>query len=174
MKKIMHVEDAEVDELVESIARKACEELDERFPGAEHGGITSGFQGSLVEVLKKMLTGRRAVRFERDQSLTGLVVTDDTFCKANVPECGTFLVFVRERGRPYCPDIEKCLEPKYMTPVPIENVKDSWVDRKAAIQQAIEYVNSLGEQAATSTILNDVSVEEVVQDPDTGRYSRKT
>lgn len=42
---------------IRDAARLACERLDETFPGAEHGGITSNFKGVLEEVIGVMLAG---------------------------------------------------------------------------------------------------------------------
>jgi hypothetical protein len=46
-----------VSEAIEEAAKAACERLDIAFPGLEKSGITSNFQGALVECLRKMVAG---------------------------------------------------------------------------------------------------------------------
>lgn len=74
-------EDPKVQEAVEVAAKAACDVLDQTFPGHDAGGITSNFQGLLVEVLTHMLTGRSLLDAKRGHymHLPALVLDDAAF-----------------------------------------------------------------------------------------------
>lgn len=54
---------------IEKAAQAACLVLDQQFPGQETGGITSNFQGLLVEVLTHMLRGRSVLDEQRGHTI---------------------------------------------------------------------------------------------------------
>ena len=62
---IKNASDDAVVKVIEDAARAACEILDKQFPGYDAGGITSDFQGTLVEVLTHMLRGRSVLDAQR-------------------------------------------------------------------------------------------------------------
>ena len=77
---IQNASDDAVVKAIEDVAKAACEVLDQQFPGHDAGGITSDFQGALVEVLTHMLRGRSVLDTQRGHTtaLPVLVVEDYT------------------------------------------------------------------------------------------------
>ena len=73
-----HLDDEDVKEAIEDAARAACDRLGELFPGAraEVDGISSNFQGMLVEHLSAMLCGQPAYRPSHHVPLKELVYSD--------------------------------------------------------------------------------------------------
>lgn len=80
MTQLRHEADTDVVQAIDDAARAACDVLDQVFPGGDGGGITSNFQGLLVEVLGHMLKGRSVLDGRRGHS-TDLpqLVADDAF-----------------------------------------------------------------------------------------------
>ena len=77
-----HVNDADVDKVVEDAVRLACRELDSLFPGvAPDGGrgVSSNFQGLLVEHVKAMLTGKNHAQRSHHTELPALLADDRVF-----------------------------------------------------------------------------------------------
>jgi hypothetical protein len=81
MTALRHVNDTDVTQKVQEAAQAACGKLDELFPGFDNGGISSNFQGLLVEALTHMLTGRSLLDASRGHltQLPELVVSDAFF-----------------------------------------------------------------------------------------------
>ncbi len=77
-KHALHVDNPDVQEAIEDAARLACERLDELFPGArkEVDGISSEFQGLLVNHLSAMLRGQANYRHAYQTYLKPLVYSD--------------------------------------------------------------------------------------------------
>lgn len=78
----MHVEDDQVRAVVDEAVRLACRELDSLFPGvAPDGGkgISSNFQGLLVEHVNAMLTGQNQARRSHHTHLPTLLANDQAF-----------------------------------------------------------------------------------------------
>ena len=67
---IQNASDDAVVKVIEDAAKAACEVLDQQFPGHDAGGITSDFQGLLVEVLTHMLRGRSVLDAKRGHYIT--------------------------------------------------------------------------------------------------------
>ncbi len=62
---IQNASDDAVVKVIEDAAKAACEVLHQQFPGHDAGGITSDFQGTLVEVLTHMLRGHSLLDAQR-------------------------------------------------------------------------------------------------------------
>lgn len=80
----LHVDDEDVQNIVDSAVRTACRELDALFPGvAPDGGkgISSNFQGLLTEHVKAMLTGVPQARHAYETALPPLLADDYVFGK---------------------------------------------------------------------------------------------
>lgn len=78
----IHVDDTKVDSIVDNAVSLACRELDQLFPGvAPDGGkgISSNFQGLLVEHIKAMLTGQNQARRSHHTHLPALLADDNVF-----------------------------------------------------------------------------------------------
>lgn len=78
----IHVDDAKVDSIVDSAVSLACRELDLLFPGVPPDGgkgISSNFQGLLVEHVKAMLTGQNQARRGHHTHLPALLADDNVF-----------------------------------------------------------------------------------------------
>jgi hypothetical protein len=78
----LHVEDDEVQEVVDRAVQLACRELDELFPGAAPDGgkgVSSNFQGLLVDHVKAMLTGQMYARRGHYTQLPVLLANDNVF-----------------------------------------------------------------------------------------------
>lgn len=75
----LHLDNEVVQEAIEDAARDACQRLGELFPGnrPEVDGISSNFQGLLVQHLSAMLRGQQAANIGHLVSLTSLVYSDD-------------------------------------------------------------------------------------------------
>lgn len=76
-----HINDPEVEQMIERAAGAACSALDESFPGKDgpRPGITSNFQGLLAEVLRQMLTGKDPLAPGHYVKLPRLVLADRHF-----------------------------------------------------------------------------------------------
>lgn len=75
------VDDPQVDEVIERAVSAACEVLDELFPGApkESRGISSNFQGVLLDHIRAMLTGIEARHCNHRTYLNALLGRWDSF-----------------------------------------------------------------------------------------------
>lgn len=76
------VDDPEVTQAIEDAVSAACDELQRLFPqgrGVEYHGISSNFQGLLIEHIKAMLTGKEAADRSWRTELNALLATDDSF-----------------------------------------------------------------------------------------------
>ena len=74
----LHLDNEIVQEAIEDAARAACQRLDELFPGSkrEVDGISSNFQGLLVQHLSAMLCGRQAANIGHLVALDSLVYSE--------------------------------------------------------------------------------------------------
>jgi len=74
----LHLDNPVVQEAIEDAARDACQRLDELFPGnkPELDGLSSNFQGLLVQHLSAMLCGRQAANIGHLVTLKSLVYSD--------------------------------------------------------------------------------------------------
>lgn len=75
----IHVTDDSVRAVIEDAVRGACQRLDGLFQQAkpEVDGISSNFQGLLVDHVTAMLCGRQAANLSRQVCLKGLLYSDD-------------------------------------------------------------------------------------------------
>ena len=77
-----HVDDPEVDSVVEEAVHRTCRELDVLFPGATPDGgkgVSSNFQGLLVSHIKAMLAGKPHARISHRVDLPVLLADDTAF-----------------------------------------------------------------------------------------------
>jgi hypothetical protein len=157
MTALLNDHDAEVVDTIEDAARAACKVLDEVFPGHERAGITSNFQGLLVEVLAHMLKGRSVLDGRRGAyvALPQLII-DETFFGAAFTKGDTFLVTkdgaeiwgavgsAPDGGCAYqgrdvlalCPDSNRFR--------PIAEIGDAWTSVEAACAAALAYLRGQG------------------------------
>lgn len=134
MTTLRFIDDPEVQEKVEEAAKAAVEVLDELFPGYDAGGITSGFQGSLVEILKSLLAGRMVMYKPLTITATPIRALDsdhfgtrqwlaNAFLAAQFQEDGSLKVICADSGRL----------------VPIERAADAFTSFEAAGSSIKEY-----------------------------------
>jgi hypothetical protein len=78
----LHIDDPEVEQVVDEAVSLLCRELDSLFPGAAPDGgrgISSNFQGLMVEHVKAMLTGKNQARRSHHTHLPVLLADDNVF-----------------------------------------------------------------------------------------------
>jgi hypothetical protein len=78
----MHVDDKEVEQVIDDAVHALCRELDSLFPGAAPDGgkgVGSNFQGLMVEHVKAMLTGKNQARRSHHTHLPVLLADDNAF-----------------------------------------------------------------------------------------------
>ena len=137
MTTLRFIDDEQVQQAVEDAAKAAVEVLDEIFPGYDAGGITSGFQGSLTEILKSMLAGRMVVCKPLTITSTPVLAVDSdhfgtrqwlssAFLAAQFQEDGSVKVIDAYTGRL----------------VPIEKAGDAFTSFEAAGDSIKEYAKS--------------------------------
>lgn len=105
--KPMHIEDQNVQQVIERAAEAACSALDEVFPGHDKQGITSNFQGLLTEVIAHMLTGNSILDAKRGHytALPRLVLDDRAFGDSSSP--GTAFLVVRDEAGDWDTDLHR-------------------------------------------------------------------
>jgi transcriptional regulator with XRE-family HTH domain len=131
----LHSDSPEVQEAVEDAARAACERLDELFPGAkkEVDGITSNFQGLLMQHISAMLRGQQYYRQSHWTELPQLVYSDvDLGNQYSLPD-GAKGYLVR------LVDTQKVLEDrKFRLAHRVGDMYTSWEYAAAAVRDYIE------------------------------------
>jgi len=131
----LHMDSPEVQEAVEEAARAACERLDELFPGAkkEVDGITSNFQGLLMQHISAMLRGQQYYRQSHWTELPQLVYSDvDLGNQYSLPD-GAKGYLVR------LVDTQKVLEDrKFRLAHRVGDMYTSWEYAAAAVRDYIE------------------------------------
>lgn len=78
----LHVDDKEVEQVIDEAVHSLCRELDALFPGAAPDGgkgVGSNFQGLMVEHVKAMLTGKNGARRSHHTHLPVLLADDHVF-----------------------------------------------------------------------------------------------
>jgi hypothetical protein len=78
----LHVDDKEVEEVIDEAVRAMCRELDALFPGAAPDGgkgVGSNFQGLMVDHVKALLTGKNHARRSHHTHLPVLLADDNVF-----------------------------------------------------------------------------------------------
>ncbi len=122
------IDDADVQETIEESAKAAVEVLDKMFPGFDAGGITSNFQGGLVEVLKSMLSGRPVTyRPFQSTSTPTLVLHGQRFRSAWCDRGEAFLAAQYQEDGSI-----KAISPSSGCLIPIASVDDAWTSSDAA------------------------------------------
>lgn len=144
---ILSVDDSSVEEVVERAAALACVALDEFFPGAEKGGITSNFQGALVRALKQMLEGKGSAYLPQ-------LVVDDRFF-GNPCASGSAYLIVRtmrdncawnEAAQRFGMDVVQALDLEFGHSGfrPLSQVSDAYTSFEAAAADALRYLQANG------------------------------
>lgn len=79
--KPLHIDDDKIQEAIQKASSTACQVLDDTFPGKEKSGISSNFQGLLVEILGRMLAGTDPLAGSKGYAteLPRLILTDSSF-----------------------------------------------------------------------------------------------
>ncbi len=133
----LHIDDDSVKALLEDVAREACQRLDEAFPGGDGGGITSNFQGLLVEVLGEMLCGRDPHFVKRGHftALPPLVHTDRSF---GDPGQGGEVFFVQRKSDRH---VLNWNETAFLQPTAEDGIDPS-TTFEAAVQAAMKYLRA--------------------------------
>jgi hypothetical protein len=142
MTKLLLSDNPEVQECIEKAAHEACAALDNLFPGKDTGGITSNFQGLLVETLTHMLKGRSLLDSKRGHfvALPQLLVDESLFGNPLI-RGDVFLVVKTVVVRPWD---EPKLEAQVLCPDsnsfrPISAIGDAWTSFEAAAKAAFEF-----------------------------------
>lgn len=140
------VDEPDIRAAIEAAADLATKRLDELFPSTppERGGISSNFQGLLVEHLTAMLTGREASRQSYARSLTPLFGDWRTFGRppvAGAQEGFTLLaVPARLDGEQTFYDDDK----KSFVPLAELNVGALFTSGEVAVKAGFEWLRSEG------------------------------
>lgn len=146
MSKFISCSDPKVSSAIQSAAKAACSELDAVFPGYDAGGITSNFQGLLVEVLEDMLKGHSPIVSRRmhTTSLARLVADEDFFGKRFVlnTEAGFAVVRRPEDAGGLVRQSSGVLALDGKVFRPIEKLSDAWTNFDSAGKAALEYCTS--------------------------------
>ncbi|MBA1280312.1 hypothetical protein [Stutzerimonas stutzeri] len=142
MTKLMHSNNLKVQERIEAAARDACTTLDELFPGGDPDGITSNFQGLLVEAMTHMLKGRSLLDSKRGHyvALPQLLVDESLFGNPLI-HGDAFLVVKPAVVHPWDQPkpATQVLCPDSNTFRPISAIGDAWTSFEAAAKHAFEY-----------------------------------
>jgi len=100
-----HVDTPEVCDVIEESVRLACRELDQLFPGAAPDGgqgVSSNFQGLLVEHVRAMLTGKNHAQRSHHTELPVLLADDGVFgapfSLPDIPGAGYMVVWPKENS----------------------------------------------------------------------------
>lgn len=137
MTKLLHADNADVQAQIEQAASQACKTLDTLFPGNDNGGITSNFQGLLVEALTHMLKGHSLLDAKRGHftELPQLIV-DETFFGNPLTRGDAFLVVQAwDAAKPET----IVLDPDSNLFMPISKAGDAFTSFDAAAKQAFDY-----------------------------------
>ena len=134
MTTLRFIDDEIVQEKVEEAVKAAVEILDELFPGYDSGGITSGFQGSLVEIVKSMLAGRMVMYKPLTITSTPVLALDaDHFGVRQWLGHAFLAVQYQDDGS------VKAIDADNGRLVPIEKAKDAFTSFEAAGNSVKEY-----------------------------------
>lgn len=169
-------EDQDVVETIEEAARTACNILDSKFPGCEKNGITSNFQGLLVEVLTHMLKGR-SVLDERRGHYTRLptLIIDDSFFGTPCIRGEAFLVTKdgleqwgaigsgSDGGCKFLGRELLALNPDSNRFRPMPQIGDAWTSFEAAAKAALQFLRDEGLSLEEATALG-LNIQAVVPD----------
>ncbi|KWA84110.1 hypothetical protein WL29_22355 [Burkholderia ubonensis] len=131
----LHIENEVVQEAIEEAAQLACRRLDELFPGArkESEGISSNFQGLLVQHLSAMLRGQPHYRLSYSAELKQLVYSDVDLGNEYSLKDGAQGYLVRLL------DTQKVLEDrKFRLAHRVRDMYTSWEYAAAAVRDYIE------------------------------------
>lgn len=155
--------DQAVCDAVEEVAKLACDRLGELFPGCDAGGITSNFQGTLVELLGTMLKGRSPIAGRLIQ-LPALVI-DDAFFGNPLIRGESFLI-IKRGVMPGEADMSadatlQVLEPESSRFRPIDRVGDAFTLFEYAAAAAARFLVDEGLSIEQARALR-LSVEPVV------------
>lgn len=144
---LRHVNDTDVTQKIQEAAQAACGKLDELFPGCDNGGVTTNFQGLLVEVLTHMLAGRSLLDSKRGHftQLPELVI-DDAFFGSPMIRGDMFLVTKKadcpERGEGKGDLV--ALDPDSGDFRPLSAIGDAHTSFEAAAKFALTYLRMFG------------------------------
>lgn len=155
--KPMHIEDEEIQDAIQQAARAACEVLDETFPGHDGNkpGITSNFQGLLVEILVQMLAGNDPVSRGSATRLPRLVFTDRSFGDCRQRSEDGYVVLKPKAAAPryFSPMNPPDPEPELVLndmgtrfiPIDTPDAIDPFTSFEAAVKAAMDYMKREGE-----------------------------
>jgi hypothetical protein len=163
-----------VDQVIEEAAKAACGVLDEEFPGRDNCGITSNFQGLLVEVLAQMLKGRSVMNRERGHyTVLPTLVLDESFFGSPRTSGNLFLV-TKEGDERYDNRVSPprwlgrevlALNPDGGGFCPLPMIGDAWTSFEAAASHGFRYLVEHVETIEEAVALG-LAIKPVVPDPD--------
>lgn len=134
----LHINDPEVEQMIERAAGAACSALDESFPGKDghRPGITSNFQGLLADVLRQMLTGNDPLAQSRGHfvALPRLALADRHFGNIHATGDG-YVVALRDAPLQVLND-----SGSRFVPLSSDDEVDPYTSFEAAVQGAMGYL----------------------------------
>lgn len=164
MTTVKHEAVSGVVDAIEDAAQAACRVLDSHFPGFEQCGITSNFQGLLMDVIGHMLKGRSVLDGKRGHAtqLPQLVI-DNSFFGDPIVRGEMFLVTkVGDDGRVVA------LSPDSLVFRSLDRIGDAWTSFDAAAAFALNYLRAEGISIAEAAELG-LTVQSVQFDGDRER-----
>ena len=134
-------DDPQVTAAIEEAARAACKHLDSVFPGNDAGGITSNFQGHLVEYMKKMLRGGVVdVTGSHFVPMPTLIVNNSFFGKP-VAGAKMYLVIQKQGDNGQIAALDSIYGEVFK---PLSKADDAYTSFEAAAEAAAKYISAEG------------------------------
>lgn len=170
-------ENESVQQVIEDAAKAACDVLDAEFPGRDNCGITSNFQGLLVQVLTHMLKGRSVMDRERGHyTVLPTLMLDEKFFGSPTTQGSQFLVTMDGEER-----FDTSVQPPRwlgrevlgLNPdgggfARLSEIGDAWTSFEAAAKHGFEYLAAHVDTMEQAVALG-LKIKPVVFDPDTTR-----
>ena len=131
----LHLDSPEVTDIIESAVSNLCDELGQLFPDAKPDldGISSNFQGLLVDHVKAMLTGEMHHRVSHHVALKPLVYSERILGREYSLKAGADGYLVRLLGT------DKVLEDGRFRPArKVSDMYTSWDTASAAVRSYVE------------------------------------